>query len=100
MDVPSPITAPSSTRAVGSIVLMEGAPSTKGRLYLLDFPVVSATSRRCPVTYGYRPLPPASVGEHRADVGLGHGLAVDDGVAVKPPHRLAPADAAHVIFDR
>src|SRR5216683_5808912 len=42
---------------------------------------------------------PSSVGQHCADIGLGHGRAVHDGVAVKPPHGLAPADAAHVVFD-
>src|ERR1700686_3956078 len=41
----------------------------------------------------------ASVAQHRADIGLGNRCAVDDGVTVKPPHRLAPADAAHVVFD-
>src|SRR5450432_3056412 len=42
---------------------------------------------------------PSSVRQHRANVGLGDGGAVDDGVAVKPPNGLAAADAAHVIFD-
>src|SRR6266851_6859555 len=49
IDVPSPITAPSSTRAVGSIVLIKWIQSVN----LLGFPVVTATYRRCPVTYGY-----------------------------------------------
>src|SRR5260370_13699535 len=80
---------------------------------MLGFPVVTATYRWCPVTYGYRVLrltdfardgtgPPSaasSVGQHRTDVGFGDGCAVHPGVAVKPPHGLAPADAAHVIFD-
>src|SRR5258708_24306960 len=44
-------------------------------------------------------LIPSSVRQHRANVGFGDGYAVHLGVAVKPPHRLAPADAAHVIFD-
>src|ERR1700716_382371 len=45
--------------------------------------------------------PPAcsSVGQHRANVGLGNGRAIHNGVAVKPPHGLATADAAHVVFD-
>src|ERR1700730_19080341 len=52
----------------------------------------------------WRPRPaclmqPRSVGPHRADVGFGHGNTIHDGVAVKPPHGLASADAAHVIFD-
>src|ERR1700676_195840 len=52
----------------------------------------------------WRPRPaclmqPRSVGQHRADVGFGHGNTIHDGVAVKPPHGLASADAAHVIFD-
>jgi len=34
--------------------------------------------------------------QHRANVGFGDGGTVHDGVAVKPPHGLAPADAAHV----
>src|SRR6266849_7740905 len=42
---------------------------------------------------------PSSVGQHRANIVLGKSRAVDDGVAVKPPHGLAPADAAHVVFD-
>src|ERR1700726_1709864 len=41
----------------------------------------------------------ASVAQHRADIGLGNRYAVDDGVTVKPPHGLAAADAAHVVFD-
>src|ERR1700730_2875936 len=49
IDVPSPITAPSSTRAVGSIVLIKWVQSAN----LLGFPVVTATYRRCLVTYGY-----------------------------------------------
>src|SRR5216683_1797455 len=54
IDVPSPITAPSSTRAVGSIVLIEWVQSaTIAGVNLLGFPVVSATCRRCLVTYGY-----------------------------------------------
>src|SRR5258708_27371405 len=40
-----------------------------------------------------------SVGQHRAHVGLGRGYAVHLGVAMKPPHGLAPPDAAHVIFN-
>src|SRR5258708_991419 len=39
------------------------------------------------------------VRQHGADVGFGHRRAVDFGVAVKPPHGLAPPDRAHVIFD-
>src|ERR1700676_3488768 len=41
----------------------------------------------------------ASVAQHRADIGLGNRGAVDDGVAVKPPHGRGAADAAHVVFD-
>src|SRR5208337_3090790 len=50
-EVPSPITAPSSIRAVGSIVLIQwsNAPSVN----MLDFPLVSAACGTCPVTYGY-----------------------------------------------
>src|ERR1700675_3297846 len=101
IDVPSPITAPSSTRAVGSIVLIKWVQSVN----LLGFPVVTATYRRCPVTYGYAvfrqvgPTSPSSVRQHRANVGLGNRYTVDDGVAVKPPHGLAATDAAHVVFD-
>src|SRR5712671_5965072 len=46
-----------------------------------------------------RPVRPRSVGQHRPDVGFGHSYTVHVGVAVKPPHGLAPADAAHVILD-
>src|SRR6185436_17074074 len=31
---------------------------------------------------------------------FGDGRAIHPGIAVKPPHRLAPTDAAHVVFDR
>jgi hypothetical protein len=34
----------------------------------------------------------SSIGQHRANVGFGDGLAVDFGIAVKPPHGLAPTD--------
>src|SRR3984957_10424739 len=94
-------------------------------LMFLNFAVVTATSPGCPVTYGYAVFPtyparrksldrldrekalspkgregrePASIGQHRADVGLGHRRAVHPGVAVKPPHGLAAADRAHVIL--
>ena len=52
--MPSPITAPSSIRAVGSIVLIKWSvwADIAGN-NLSGFPVVSATARRCPVTYGY-----------------------------------------------
>src|SRR6266567_6188908 len=40
-----------------------------------------------------------SIRQHRADIGLGDGRAIDLGVAVKPPHGLAAADRTHVIFD-
>src|SRR6476661_10806781 len=40
-----------------------------------------------------------SVRQHRADVGLSDGLTVHPGIAVKPPHGLAAADRAHVVFD-
>src|SRR5229473_4457028 len=46
-----------------------------------------------------RRVRPRSVGQHRAHVGFGCGYTVHHGVAVKPPHGLAPADAAHVILD-
>src|SRR6266478_840972 len=45
------------------------------------------------------PRHPSSVRQHCANVGLGNRHPVDDGVAVKPPHGLAAADAAHVVFD-
>src|SRR6516165_10838493 len=61
---PSPMTAPSSTRAVGSIAAIV-----------------------------------ASVGQHRADISFRDGRTLDPGVAMEPPHRLAPADRTHVIFD-
>src|ERR1700737_2971778 len=40
-----------------------------------------------------------SIRQHGANVSFGDGYAVHLGVAVKPPHRLAPTDAAHVVFD-
>src|SRR5215471_6185863 len=64
MTAPSPMAAPSSMRAVGSIAVMI-----------------------------------ASVGQHRADIGFRDGRAPDLGVAMEPPHGLAAADGAHVIFD-
>src|SRR6476619_4671133 len=42
---------------------------------------------------------PRSVGQHRTHVSLGRGYAVHLGVTMKPPHGLAPPDAAHVIFN-
>src|ERR1700737_2128530 len=73
-----------------------------------EFSVVTATSPDCLVTYGYPVFRPvrrqayqrlcASVRQHRADIGFGNRGAVDLGVAVKPPHALAAADAAHVIL--
>src|SRR3954465_3228140 len=65
MIVPSPIPAPSSTRAVGSIAAIRTS----------------------------------SVGQHRADAGVGDNAAVHLGLAVKPPHGLAAANAAHVVLD-
>src|SRR5580698_5062890 len=41
----------------------------------------------------------SSVRQHRADVGFGDGDAAYLGVAVKPPHGLAAANRAHVVFD-
>src|SRR5262245_41699011 len=40
-----------------------------------------------------------SIRQHRADIGLGDHAAIDLGVTVKPPHRLAAADRAHVVLD-
>src|SRR6185295_16278143 len=40
-----------------------------------------------------------SIRQHRADIGLRNHAAIHLGVAVKPPHRLAAADRAHVILD-
>ena len=48
-----------------------------------------------------RPAPSStSIGQHRADISLSNGRTVHLGIAVKPPHRLASADAAHVVLDR
>src|ERR1700730_2367032 len=41
----------------------------------------------------------SSIRQHRADIGFRDGRTIYLGVAVKPPHGLAPADRAHVIFD-
>src|SRR5262245_14905916 len=40
-----------------------------------------------------------SVGQHRADIGFRDHLPVDLGVAVEPPHRLAPADQPQMVLD-
>src|SRR5258705_307673 len=41
----------------------------------------------------------SSVGQHRADIGFRHDLAVDLGIAMEPPHGLFLADDAQVILD-
>ncbi len=46
-----------------------------------------------------RLVKPGSVGQHGTHIRLGNDRAVDLGITMKPPHGLAPRDAAHVIFD-
>src|SRR5437868_9911829 len=44
-------------------------------------------------------LATSGVRDHRAEVGFGHQLTADLGLAAVPPHVLAPCRAVHVILE-
>src|SRR5436190_5996898 len=72
-------------------------PITQYGPMMLPSPITAPSSIRA--VGSILAIDPSSVGQHRADIGFRHDLSVDLGIAMEPPHGLAPADAAHVVLD-